>query len=155
MKKKEDEVSHHEEGKQRLEAEESLGEQDLKRKSAEESTNERRQKRRRMEKLVGWGEVSGDQVEVGQDNSLETWRASETLPGGWSVRQSPCATEEMTLLGGVWRQEKIPEGWSIENNDLTDTPVYSPATQTNNRKVSENKAKPTEVKTKPRKRGGG
>ena len=101
-----------------------------------------------MEKLVGWGEVSGDQVELGQDNSLETLRASETLPGGWSVRQSPCATEKMNLLGGVWRQEKISEGWSIENNDPNDTPVYSPATQTNNREVSENKAKPTAGKTK-------
>ena len=54
----------------------------------------------------------------------------------------------------MWRQEKIPEGWSTENNDPTDTPVYSPATQTNNREVSEIQAKPMVVKKRLRKKGG-
>ena len=78
-------------------------------------------------------------------------------------------------MGGVLRQEKIPEGWSEkppqsetllqecleaeniskENNDPTDTPVYIPTTQTNNREVSESQAKPTAVKTKPIGSGGG
>ena len=55
-----------------------------------------------MERLVGWGELSGDKVEVGQDNSLETWRASEMLPGGWRVSQSTGAIEG------------DPLGWSEE-----------------------------------------